>query len=99
MKKHSSQQNLFKNKKGFDWTNGKPRVISLFSGCGGLDLGFHKAGFEIVFANDNEKSLKGTYEKNLGDIVIDDIANVNKEEIPDGNVVLAGIPCQPFSNA
>ena len=44
----------------------KIKVISLFSGCGGLDLGFKKEGFEIVYANDNEKSVKETYEKNLG---------------------------------
>ena len=42
-----------------------PKLISLFSGCGGFDLGFKKAGFKIVFANDNEKKLKETYEKNL----------------------------------
>jgi DNA (cytosine-5)-methyltransferase 1 len=41
-------------------------VISLFSGCGGLDLGFKNAGFNIVFANDIEKRCWETYEKNLG---------------------------------
>lgn len=79
----------------------KPRVVSLFSGCGGLDLGFEKAGFEIVFANDIEKSVKETYEFNLGDILIKDISLVDKKnDIPNNiDVVLAGIPCQPFSNA
>ena len=77
----------------------KPRVISLFSGCGGLDLGFHKAGFDIVFANDIDKSMEGTYKANLGDILIDDIVNVDKKTLPNADIVLAGIPCQPFSNA
>lgn len=79
----------------------KPRVVSLFSGCGGLDLGFEKAGFEIVFANDIEKSVKDTYEANLGKILIKDISLVDKNrDIPDNiDIVLAGIPCQPFSNA
>ena len=77
----------------------KPRVISLFSGCGGLDLGFHKAGYDVVFANDIEGSVRDTYEKNLGNIVIGDISEVDKSELPDCDVVLAGIPCQPFSNA
>ena len=79
----------------------KPRTISLFSGCGGLDLGFHQAGYDIVFANDIEKTVADTYKFNLGDILIRDITQVDiDEEIPeDIDVVLAGIPCQPFSNA
>ena len=79
----------------------KPRVVSLFSGCGGLDLGFEKAGYEVVFANDIEKSVEETYKQNLGNILIKSIIDVDKEnEIPDEiDVVLAGIPCQPFSNA
>nr|WP_276058863.1 DNA (cytosine-5-)-methyltransferase [Acinetobacter baumannii] len=79
----------------------KPRVVSLFSGCGGLDLGFEKAGYEVVFANDIERSVKETYEYNLGKILIKSIIDVDKnKEIPnDIDVVLAGIPCQPFSNA
>lgn len=77
------------------------RVVSLFTGCGGLDLGFERAGFDIVFANDIEKSVKETYEKNLGQILIKDIREIDKEkEIPNQiDVLLAGIPCQPFSNA
>lgn len=77
----------------------KPKVISLFSGCGGLDLGFHEAGFDIVYANDIAESVKQTYEYNLGKIDIRDICEVNKAELPDCDIVLAGVPCQPFSNA
>lgn len=77
-----------------------PKLISLFSGCGGFDLGFKKAGFKIVFSNDNEKKLEETYLKNLKHpILIKDIRNINKKEIPQGDVIIAGIPCQPFSNA
>jgi len=78
----------------------KPKVIGLFSGCGGLDYGFQQAGFEIIYANDIEKSVKETYEYNLNhNIEIMDIAQVDKCLIPQGDVILAGIPCQPFSNA
>lgn len=79
----------------------KPRVVSLFSGCGGLDLGFQNAGYEIVFANDLEKSVFETYEYNLGEILIGDINDVDIDnEIPNNvDIILAGIPCQPFSNA
>ncbi len=77
-----------------------PRVLGLFSGCGGLDFGFQQAGFEIVYANDILKSVKETYEFNLGHpIEILDIHAVNKKKIPQGDVILAGIPCQPFSSA
>lgn len=77
------------------------RVVSLFAGCGGLDLGFENAGYDVVFANDIEKSVKETYEENIGKILIKDIVEIDKKtEIPDSiDVVLAGIPCQPFSNA
>ncbi len=77
----------------------KPRMISLFSGCGGLDAGFHAAGYEIVFANDIEKSVEETYRYNLGDITIGDIADIDKESLPECDIITAGIPCQPFSSA
>jgi DNA (cytosine-5)-methyltransferase 1 len=77
-----------------------PTVISLFSGCGGLDLGFEQVGYKILFANDIEKSVEETYRNNLGDIYIGDITKLDKaNDIPDADVILAGIPCQPFSNA
>lgn len=75
------------------------RVISLFAGCGGLDLGFHEAGFQIVYANDIDKAVKKTYEHNLGEIEICDIRDVDINKLPDAEIILAGIPCQPFSNA
>ncbi len=77
----------------------KPKAISLFAGCGGLDFGFHKAGFEIVYSNDIELSVKDTYEKNLGKIEIADICKVDKEKLPACDIILAGIPCQPYSSA
>jgi DNA (cytosine-5)-methyltransferase 1 len=81
-------------------TNRIPKVIGLFSGCGGLDYGFKNAGFEIVYSNDIEKSVKETYEFNLNHkINIEDIRLVDKKTIPQADVIIAGIPCQPFSNA
>jgi DNA (cytosine-5)-methyltransferase 1 len=77
----------------------KPKAISLFAGCGGLDLGFHQAGFEIVYANDIDYAVKETYEHNLGKIEINDLCKVNKDNLPCCDIILAGIPCQPFSNA
>lgn len=77
----------------------KPRMISLFCGCGGLDLGFHNAGYDIVFANDIDKAVEETYQHNLGDITIADIADIDKDTLPECDIITAGIPCQPFSSA
>ena len=56
--------------------------------------------FQIVYANDIDKNVKETYEYNLKhEIDINDIHKVEKEKIPQGDVILAGVPCQPFSSA
>jgi DNA (cytosine-5)-methyltransferase 1 len=77
----------------------KPTAMGLFAGCGGLDLGFKQAGFEIVYANDILKNCEATYKHNVGDIEIKDFRDVDKSSLPYADVILAGIPCQPFSNA
>lgn len=46
-------------------------IVSLFSGCGGLDLGFSKAGFDVVWANEFDKAIWETYEKNHSHKVFD----------------------------
>lgn len=76
------------------------KVISLFSGCGGLDLGFVREGFDVVWANDNKEYACETYRKNIGDEIVEgDIREIDSDEIPEGDIVLAGFPCQPFSSA
>lgn len=76
------------------------RIISLFSGCGGMDLGFINAGHKIVWANDYDADSCLTYEKNLGHKVIcGKIEDVKSKDIPEGDVVIGGFPCQGFSIA
>lgn len=76
------------------------KIISLFSGAGGLDLGLIQAGNEIVWANDIDKDAVATYKENIGShIVCDDIKNIDIEKIPDADVVVGGFPCQGFSLA
>lgn len=77
---------------------GKPRVVSLFSGCGGMDLGFKQAGYELIWANDFEKAACETYALNLGDhIVHGDITELDLKKIPDCELIIGGFPCQDFS--
>ncbi len=76
------------------------KVISLFSGAGGMDLGFKQAGHQIIWANDNFKDAVLTYQKNIGDhIVLDDICRIPSNKIPPGDIVIGGFPCQGFSVA
>ncbi len=79
----------------------KPSVVGLFSGCGGLDLGFKQAGFDILWANDFDKDSVETYKNNIGDhIVLGDITKISSKEIPSNfDVLLGGFPCQGFSVA
>lgn len=79
----------------------KYRIISLFSGAGGMDLGFINAGFDIVWANDFFKEAVESYKKNVDDrIVYGDITKIDSSEMPDDiDLVIGGFPCQGFSVA
>ena len=84
----------------------KNKIISLFSGCGGLDLGFKKAGFDIVLANEYDKKIWDTYEFNHTNatLIKGDIRNIDEEMLDefilngvDG--IIGGPPCQSWSEA
>lgn len=77
-------------------------VISLFSGVGGMDLGFRKAGFEIVAANEIDTHTLPTYHANFPEVrlIEKDIREVDASELPDDVVgIIGGPPCQSWSKA
>ncbi len=78
------------------------KLISLFSGCGGLDLGFEKAGFEIPVANEFDPSIWETFKVNHPNtkLIEGDIRKIKEEDFPneiDG--IIGGPPCQSWSEA
>ena len=76
------------------------KIVSLFSGCGGLDLGLIQAGNTIIWANDFDRYAAETYKENIGDhIVCGDIRDIDIAKIPKPDVVVGGFPCQGFSMA
>ena len=80
----------------------KIRVLSLFSGCGGLDLGFEQVGdYKTVWANDLKHEACITFRNHFGDIIVEgDIEKIDPykdKNIPDCDLILGGCPCQDFS--
>lgn len=76
-------------------------IISLFSGAGGLDLGFEKAGFKTVWANEYDKEIWETFEKNFPHMKLDrrSIRDIPSCDIPEAIGLIGGPPCQSWSEA
>lgn len=77
------------------------RIISLFAGAGGLDLGFEKAGFNVMWANEYDKDIWETYEKNHPQTFLDrrSITAIGADDVPDCDGIIGGPPCQSWSEA
>ena len=75
------------------------KVVSFFSGCGGLDLGFEQAGFEVIWANDNDPAVSETYQLNHPNTYLckKDMRELTMEEIPECDGFIGGPPCQSWS--
>ena len=75
------------------------RVVSFFAGCGGLDLGFEQAGFDVVWANEFEPHFRATYLRNHPhtEFVLGDVCKIDPDTIPDSDGFIGGPPCQSWS--
>jgi len=87
--------------RNLSYKKNKYRTLDLFAGIGGIRLGFEKAGFETIFANDFEKTCKDTYDLNFktSKLIVEDIRKIGIDDLPEFDFLLAGFPCQAFSIA
>lgn len=78
-------------------TDKKYRVVSLFAGIGGFDIGFENAGFDVIWANDLDKYACETYKANVGNKIVCGDIREQLDKIPEHDILIGGFPCQPFS--
>ena len=76
-------------------------IVSFFAGAGGLDLGFEQAGFKVIWANEYDKDIWATYEKNHKHTPLDrrSIVKIDADEVPACDGIIGGPPCQSWSEA
>ena len=79
--------------------NKKMKYIDLFCGIGGFHTALSNLGHECVFASDSDKYCREVYEMNYGIKPNDDVKKIDPEKLEDFDILCAGFPCQPFSNA
>ena len=77
------------------------KTVSLKAGAGGLDLGFSNAGFNVIWANEYDRDIWKTYEKNHPNTKLDkrSITQIPNEDVPDCDGIIGGPPCQSWSEA
>lgn len=80
-------------------TNTEFKFIDLFAGIGGIRIPFQELGGKCVFTSEWDKFAQKTYQVNFGEMPSGDITQIKSEDIPDFDILLAGFPCQPFSQA
>jgi DNA (cytosine-5)-methyltransferase 1 len=90
---------LFNKKKSWQTEEEYFKFIDLFCGLGGMRIPFEELGGRSVFSSDHDKFVQQTYAENFGEIPYGDITGIDEKKIPNFDLLLAGFPCQPFSNA
>lgn len=77
------------------------KIVSLFSGAGGLDKGFEKAGFDVIWANEYDPTIWETFQLNFPKVVLEkrSITQISSEDVPSADGIIGGPPCQSWSEA
>ena len=77
------------------------KIASFFSGAGGLDKGFEKAGFHVVWANEYDSTIWDTFKLNFPNTKLDtrSITDVDSKDVPTVDGIVGGPPCQSWSEA
>lgn len=88
-----------RKKAGKDVMDEKLRFIDLFAGIGGMRIAFERVGGKCVYSSEWNKYSQQTYFANFGEQPEGDITQIEAEDIPDHDILVAGFPCQPFSIA
>lgn len=106
VKNHMDNNFLWYNKENFGGGEIFLNLLSLFSGCGGLDLGFKNAGFKIPVANECDKNVFETFKANHSETFLmeDDVRKISKKNIEkifagEFTGIIGGPPCQSWSEA
>lgn len=94
------QESLFKNN-SLQNTLKDFSLVSLFSGAGGMDIGFHKAGFKTIWANEYDKTIQPSFQNFFKEVKFDgrSILDIPTEDIPMAEGLIGGPPCQSWSEA
>lgn len=96
--KNIKDASITSDNKSTNLNNNELTFIDLFAGIGGIRKGFEDKNTKCVFSSEWDKYATKTYEVNYGEVPFGDITKINESDIPDHDVLLAGFPCQPFSN-
>lgn len=84
--------------KQIEGSDKKMKFIDLFSGIGGIRKAFEDENYQCVFSSEWDQFAVKTYEANYNETPFGDITKVDEQDVPNHDVLLAGFPCQPFSN-
>ncbi|HPT73068.1 MAG TPA: DNA cytosine methyltransferase [Candidatus Cloacimonadota bacterium] len=79
--------------------NPKFTFIDLFAGIGGMRIAFQNNGGQCLFSSEYDKAAQKSYEMNYGEVPFGDITQIDSDDIPDHDILIAGFPCQAFSIA
>lgn len=90
---------FFDYQKEHNFTKGQFTFVDLFAGIGGMRIAFESNGGQCLFSCEYDKYCQKSYYDNFGELPAGDIRNVNENDIPDHDILIAGFPCQPFSIA